>query len=567
MSRTTTAQIDPADAPRQTTVLACATVIVLATVAALWPVVTFDFTNWDDDHTVAENGFLLPPTGGSLWELCTRPRADLWVPVTYATWWALAKVALVRDTAGELALRPWPFHAANLALHVLSALAVFGLLLRLVRRAWAACAGALLFALHPIQVEAVAWVSGLKDVLAGLLSIVCLWKYVVAAQQADVAPVEMRASRATTHYAVALTSFLAAILAKPSAVAVPVMLLAIELVVLRRLPVHAVRGVLPFVVFAIPVAIAASKFQPAHELTTAAPVYLRPLVAADAWAFYLYKLTVPLTYALDYGRTPREVVRAGHVWFTWLAPLLVFAVAFALRRRAPLVWLGALMFVIALLPVSGLARFDFQEYSTVGDHYAYLALAGAAVAAAALLDRARGRAVPAVLSALILAALGARSFAQTWNWRDSENLFRHTLVVNPRSWVAGNNLAQSLITQGRLDEAEQHLRRSLELRPQNPDAHVNLGNVHARRDQYRAAIDEFRTALELNPRSIEARMNLGASLGALGDIDAAIRQFGVVLQLDPGNKSAKRLLDRAQRYRAALSTTRPRAPATSQGSR
>jgi hypothetical protein len=528
--------------------------IVAATLAAFCPLVTCDFTNWDDDHTVAENRALLPPTPASLigfWDP-SRPRGDLWIPVTYSTWWVVARFATYIGPSGEIALRPQWFHAVNLLVHVIAALALFAALRRIARDDRAACAGALLFALHPIQVEPVAWVSGLKDVLAGALGILAMWQYIRHAQA------EPRAARRAC--GIALSSFAAATLAKPSAVALPLALAAIEVLLLHRRAVHVVRSLIPFVILAIPVAIVASIHQPATAVTTTVAWQLRPLVAADALAFYVYKLLVPLTYALDYGRTPQAVVHSGAIWWTWLGVAGLIVVAWRARRRAPLITTGICVFAAALLPVLGLRRFDFQEYSTVGDHYAYTAIAGAAMVLAGALS-GTSRKFAFGLVAAVLVTLAVRSFTQTRHWRNTVTLFEHALAVNNESWAAANNLAQARIIAGELDGAEALLHRSLSLRPDNPDAHVNLGNVYARRERTADAVKEFRTAIRLDERSIEARVNLVASLAELGDLTAAAREFEQVLRIDPEHRAVRKMIDVAGKSRTGAVTL----PSTSPG--
>src|SRR5262249_33688899 len=141
-----------------------------------------------------------------------------------------------------------------------------------------------------------------------------------------------------------------------------------------------VRHTAGFVALAVGGAILAAHFQKAPGLTTSVSTPLRPLVALDAIGFYLRKLVLPMNLAGDYGRTPRAVVESGALWTSWIAPIALIAILIMLRRRAPLLLLAACFFVAPLLPVLGLVPFDYQEFSTVADHYLYLSMLSVALA-------------------------------------------------------------------------------------------------------------------------------------------------------------------------------------------
>src|SRR4051812_9610397 len=144
------------------------------------PLCTSEFTWWDDWATIHQNPWLNPPTLATLKHYWSSIAYGLYVPVTYTVWAALAWVARLREPGEQnIQLNPWVFHSANVLVHVASAVFVFLLLRRLVKKEWAAALGALLFALHPVQVETVGWASGMKDLLAGCFGMIALWRYVV----------------------------------------------------------------------------------------------------------------------------------------------------------------------------------------------------------------------------------------------------------------------------------------------------------------------------------------------------------------------------------------------------
>jgi protein O-mannosyl-transferase len=562
-----------------------ALLIVVAVAVAFGRLAGAEFVSLDDRHNVRDNPMFNPPTLAGVVHFWTRPIAGLYIPVTYTVWGALAAVAQVKSPTGT-ELNPAIFHVANIALHAGSALVVFALLRRLTRRDWPAAAGALVFALHPVQVEAVAWVSGMKDVLCGLLTLMALWQYVEAtgaaaplgadasldarSARSTPPPPPTSASRRRLHYAIATAAFVLAFLAKPTAVVTPLLAAAIDFFVLRRPARQIARSVLPWVVLAAPGMILTKLAQSGVGVETG-PLWTRPLVAADALAFYLYKLVVPVNFAMDYGRTPIHAVERGWVYWTWVLPAAV-AVALFLNRRYPWLVAAALVFAIGVGPVLGLSRFLFQYFSTVSDHYLYLSMLGPALAVAWLLAAARRPAVWSRAAVAILLLLGGLTMAQTRHWQDDDAVWTRTLAVNPRSFMALNNRGGARVAAGDYDAASAYFARAIEAKPDYDRAHENLGLMLVQRGIARrdlAMIDQglyhSQLALDLRaawPASIRwgetnARLALGQAYALRGRLDEAVAQFEAVLKERPDHAEAA----------AALAATREKLEQSRRGER
>jgi len=517
--------------PFKTNIL-CAGLIAAVTLAALWPLTSAEFTTWDDAGTIWKNWALNPPVAAGLEHHWRHPHMDLWVPVTYTVWWATAQAALPKGGITAGMLNAHVFHTLNVLLHVASALIVFRILSRIVRHPWVACAGAMLFALHPLQVETVGWASGTKDLLFGFLSLLAIAQYMtfVSMEPAD--------KRRWLAYAVATTAFALAMLSKPTAIVLPLIAATIDLLIARRPARTVALSLAPWLILALPVGIVAKLVQPALHSGTP-PLWLRPLIAGDALAFYLYKLVVPLPSGVDYGRTPQHVLDSGVAYVSWMLPAAAAVGAWMCRRRVPAIAAGALIFALGLAPLLGIVPFDFQRYSTVADHYLYSPMFGVALAASAALARWQPRRWTIAVATAILVTLGGLSWVQTRYWHDTRSLFEHALAVNPRSAAGHNSLASYYIMIGQPAPAIEHATKAIELSPERPLAYVTLGSAYAMQRNLVEAETNFRRAVELAPDDSMALGNLSGLLAEKGQLDKAVTLARRAVELDATNVSAR----------------------------
>jgi Flp pilus assembly protein TadD len=507
------------ESTRRHDLLAVALLVVL-TIASLGRIVANDFVSWDDARTIVRNPWLHPPRPASLAAAWRQPRMDLWAPLTYTTWWVIALVA---------PSDPRAYHAVNLLLHVTAVACVFALLRRLGFSTAPAAIGAAVFAVHPVQVEAVAWASGTKDVLAGMLAIAAIYFYVAST------------ARRRGAYVIATVLAVAAMLAKPTAVVLPALAAIIDHLLLKRPWKPVIRSAGPWVLLALPIAVIAARVQPAPLSAgqQVAPA-LRPLVASDAIAFYLGRLAWPAKLTVDYGRSPATALSRGWLFWTWLIPLLAAALAVIAARRyrasAPLAAL--LLLIAALAPVLGLVRTDFQYYSTVADHYVYLPMLAVALLVAWAIGAAKGRLWPA-LAVVVIVVLSVRSFTQAGVWHDTDALFNHALRINPNSIAALTNLAVDAAEHDRPLDAIRIAQRALELRPDNVQALTTLGSQQARLGRLDVAEQAYRRAVELAPWDALPLSNLAGLLGQTGHTAQALPMAKRAIELDPELASAR----------------------------
>jgi tetratricopeptide (TPR) repeat protein len=420
--------------------------LLLITLVVMGGVCFNQFTIWDDSFDIRQNAALLPPTVASMVHVWTTPTFALYIPVTYNVWGIISWATQFKNASGHIEQVPWAFHAVNLCVHLVAVALAFRVLRLLGLERFPCFCGALLFAVHPIQVEAVAWASGLKDVLAGAFSLAAVEQYLLYAGQAQAAPRPgAQRSFANWHYAGALVAFVGAILSKPAAMMLPFIVAAVD----RWAAGRSWRKVLPpaaaWLVVAIPLAVVARLHQDATN-SPHVPAWTRPLIAADSIDFYLGKLAWPFDLTVDYGHSPASIVASGRCYWDWLFPALVAFALFAGRRQRPLPWLAGQIFVLGSLPTIGLSESGFQFYSTTADHYLYFPLFGAALALAWFLN-----AYPTIawrsLALLALLACCGLSSHQVGYWKDDEALWKHQIAVNPDSFLGFTNLGVTYINQ------------------------------------------------------------------------------------------------------------------------
>jgi tetratricopeptide (TPR) repeat protein len=421
------------------------------------------------------------------------------------------------------------YHWVNLTLHALNAVMV-GLLLRRLRVPGAALAAGI-FALHPVMVESVAWVSEFKNTLSGFF-------YLGAA----LAYLHFDKDRLQRWYGLALVLFVLALLSKTVTATLPGALLVVFWWQRGRLGWRRdVLPVLPFLVLGAAAGLLTAwverKLIGAEGADFAFTLAERGLIAGRALEFYAGKLLWPADLIFIYPRW--SVSQAA--WWQYLYPagaLLGLGLLWQLRRwsRGPLA--GALFFAGTLLPVLGFFNVYFFAFSFVADHFQYLASLGVIVTMVAGLMRMvqwRGRAGPVAggLGWGLLVILGGLTWRQSRMYRDAETLYRVTLTQNPGCWMAQVNLGNLLVKTGRPQEAIDHYQEGIRLKPANANAYYNLGNALYRMNRVNDAVVKYDHALQINPDLATAHNNLGLALAQLSRRPEARQHYEQALRLAP----------------------------------
>lgn len=508
-------------------------ILILACVLVYLPVVGHPFFFLDDENNIFANPNLLPLSGANLLRIWTEPYLGLYIPVTYTLWGVQAGVAGWLG-GGNGALDPGVFHLVSVLVHLGNAWLVFVILKELKLAEAAAVLGALVFALHPMQVEAVAWASGFKDLGSGCFSLLAIRQYLRVQATAN------SARPASRGYLLLLAYFLLALLAKPGSVAVLLILLPLGYWHFGRRPGQLARELWPLFLMAM-LAVAVTRLvQPVRSDFFLPNPWQRLVVAGDALAYYGYKLLWPWTVVIDYGRSPRTVLalKSGYLH----AGLAYLTAAIILLRGRPPWRLGFSLFLAGLLPVLGFIPFHFQNVSTVADRYLYLAMLGPAWGMGWLFARTRSRLGRWGLFLLVL-LLAGRAMFQVGSWRDSFTVCAKTLAANPDSWLARGGRGLAWAEQRHYEEAIADYRQALErIPPQDKvllaTSEGNLGSAYLALKRYSEAELAFRRALGHNPNDASAHFNLGLIRNELHDPGGAAAYFAKTIELNPRFEAA-----------------------------
>ncbi|MCE9557012.1 MAG: tetratricopeptide repeat protein [Planctomycetes bacterium] len=532
--------------------LGLALAIVVATLLAYAPTLHNGFI-WDDDGFLTKNPLIHSRNGLQRFWFSTEPPD--YFPLTSSTLW------LEWRLWGENATG---YHVVNVLLHALSAILLWRLLLAMkIPGAWLA---GLVFAVHPVNVESVAWITERKNVLPMVFYLLTLLAYL---------RFERRGSWGW--YATALACSLLGLLAKTSIVTLPLVLLGWAWWERGKITGRDLLRAGPFFALSLGLGLVTVWYQKHVAIGS-------EIVRSDGWAsrlatagwavwFYLYKALLPLNLSFVYPHWEVDP-KMPFAWLPLAALLAVLALLLAFRRRpaarALLFALG--YYLLMLLPVLGFVDIYFMRYSLVADHWQYFSILGVIVLVCAGWWQWQHMSQPFLaqaIAALLTLALGILTFQQSRIYANQEVLWNDVLAKNPDCWMAQNNLGVVLQRAGKTDEAVVRGQKALDLKPDYAEAHDNLalalqdlgrhdealahcqiaarlkpkdaqvhynwGNVLRVARRAEEAVSQYEEALRINPHFVQAHNNLGNTLQDLGRFNEALSHFQQAARLSPDN--------------------------------
>jgi len=502
---------------------------------------------WDDDHHVTRAGLQsLHGLGRIWWDLGATQQ---YYPVLHSAFW------LEHRLWGGA---PLGYHLLNILLHGTAAVLFFSVLRRLAIPG--ALLAALLFALHPVGVESVAWISEQKNTLSAVFYLGAALAYLRFDRERNADPKQPRAALAA--YLTATVLFILAVLTKSVTATLPAALLVIlwwqhrrpktetslvsseverDLRARWQTPRPLRRNLIPLLPWFLIAAAAGlltawieQHYVGAEGESYALSAGARLVIAGHAIWFYLGTLLWPAHLLFIY---PRWVIGNHPDWqYAYPTAASALIIAACRRTRAPLA--AVLLFAGTLFPALGFFNVYPFVFSFVADHFQYLASLAPLALAAAVAARFADHPAEKPLILAVLAVLGTLTWRQCRVYRDAETLYRTTLAGNPACWMAHNNLGLILADSGRLPEAIEHFTAALGLRPVYPICHYNLGNALRAEGRLADAIGCYESALREQPSDPEAENNLAATLVAAGRQPAAIAHYAAALRLRPGYSDA-----------------------------
>lgn len=573
-------------------------VVVLLTAIAFLPALGNGFVNWDDDKALLENPFYRGLGWTQLHWMFTTFYMGHYQPLSWVT---LGLDYLVWG------MKPFGYHLTSLILHNANAVLFYFVALQLLSAAFresrvsgesalrlSAGFAALLFALHPLRVESVAWATERRDVVSGLFFLVSLLFYLRATAYTQ-------ARKRTRWMTTAVVFYGLSLLSKAIGLMLPIVFLVLDVYPLRRLERgtgqwfgpkarQILREKIPFFSLALAAGVIAPLAQRGVMRSFEEyAVILRASQALFGLAFYLYRTVIPLglspLYELPIHFDPWN-------WRFMLSGFVVIAISISLfvaRHRWPFGLASWMCYVAILFPVLGLAQSGPQF---AADRYTYLSCLGWALLGGAALwyywdiwstGKTRSRAIVFAAGTAIVIVLGNLTSRQVGVWHDSNALWRHVIAVTENSYfkssyahsnlgaimadrgevdkaiqhyrealrinpvysVAHNNLAYALLTRRELDNAMAHFRAAIEIDPGIAAAHTGLGEVLVQRNNVDAAIEQFRQALSLEPAYPDAEYQLGSALARKGELEEAVIHFRRALRFQPDYAEAHESLSQA----------------------
>lgn len=483
----------------------------------------FGFVNYDDGSYVFENSVIRAGLTwhGLIWAF-THIHSQNWHPLTSLS--HMADCQLFDLHAGA-------HHLINVLLHAACVLCLFEFLRRTTKAVWASAAAAAIWAVHPLRVESVAWISERKDVLSGLFFLLTLLSYYRYVQRPG--------WRGMLIVAITLA---AGVMSKPMLVTTPVILLLLDYWPLNRASSFAkVLGekVPLFVLTAASCFATVTAQRLAIGTTENLPLKWRVSNAIVSYVTYLTQIAWPHRLIPFYVHPEGRLTASEIALCSFLLIGITIAVI-TFRRSRPYLFVGWSWYLVTLSPVIGIVQVGLQGHA---DRYTYLPSIGIVVAVVWMVSdmiaawRLRVVVVSSITAAIVFVLAGL-SYAQTSHWRDTESLWAYTLSISPDNDVAHAGLAGIQLVRGDLEDAANHYRRALELRDGNSAAHYGLALALAKERKFDEAIAHWERSLEIQPDNVTARNYLGAALANVGREREAVAQWRQTLVYDSENGDA-----------------------------
>ena len=523
--------------------ISAAVLLIVLTLITYWQVRNYAFINYDDDKYITENQHVI--TGLKLdnikWAFQST-YASNWHPITWLS--LMADAQLFGLNAGY-------YHLTNLLLHIFNTLLLLFILYKMTGAPGRSLLVAALFALHPLHVESVAWVTERKDVLSMFFMLLTLRAYIHYIQKPDY-----------KRYLLIVITFALGLMSKPMLVTLPFVLLLLDYWPLQRFSLQNKENVdciwgkksaaglfyekIPlFFLTGLSIVLTIIAQRAEIEFMQSIPALLRVENALVAYCAYIFKMIWPVSLGVLYPHSeyiPLWKISVSAIFLATVSGIAIYTI-----KKRPYIAVGWFWYLGTMIPVIGIVQVGVQS---MADRYTYVPLIGLFIVVVWFLSDALENVpfkkyIVVIISSVIVLLLATLSWSQLKYWENSHELFTHTLEVTRDNYTMHCNLGVLLAGQGDSKTAEYHYREALKIKPDDKDANINYGNLLVRQGRVDEAIERYIAAIKSNPDFVEAYNNLGIAYVKRGDRQKAIEQFSAAVKINPGNLDAQNNLKMA----------------------
>jgi protein O-mannosyl-transferase len=460
-----------------------------------------EFLLLDDDLNVYKNPTFNNIELKTFFKLWAQPYEHLYIPVTYSLWAILYSFSN-RISGG---IYPVYFHFSNMLIHTINTIIVFSIIKRIInynkpdelKTYIIALVGAIFFAVHPIQTEPVAWISGMKDILYTFFALLSLCYYL------DDADKEKSKNSIISKKHIAFVLFVLAICSKPTAVILPFIIVSLEVFIFKK-PIISTVNLLPWIIVSVALIILAKNLMPPPPEKEYLPWHLRPVLAIDTMLFYLRKILWPSEFIHDYGRTIKAASSNFVIFYFSTAFVAILLYVQTKIKAAKLLIVFLIVFFISILPYSGIIPFEFQRLSTVADRYAYFGVFIFCLFLCIALNKLKTSMKTLISLAVILTAFFTfKTITNLKVWENDITLGEHTLKYNSSSTISYINIGIKKASNGLFDEAITNYQNAINIDPDAELAYFNMGIALAAKGNIPEALLQTEKLKKIQPQKAE----------------------------------------------------------------
>lgn len=473
---------------------------------------------WDDQRShLTQHEDLMKGRLGEIWK---KPYDGMYIPVTYSIWYGVKQLSGKGQT-----LEPKKFHQLNILFHGFNVVLCFWLLMVLYKDTGAAVMGALLFCLHPLQVESVAWVSEFR----GLLSAFAGFSFMLLTLHANDTTISVKRKRA--FQLLALLLLLTAMLSKPSGIVFPLIMLIIlhfyRSIELKKLVLPGIIWLLPM----LPIMLLTIQSQPTEGMLEPLNFLQKLSLSFTSIGFYFSKLVVPYPLAACYGYTPLSWINSPQHYVYLLLTIVVLIGTFLFRKKWQELPISVLMIIVGLLPVVGWSSFYYQRYSTVADRYMYVPMFAAAFLLASIWQKwsTKSHLKWGMISMIFI--LGILSFQQLPTWENEFSMWDQSLQHFPEQWTAAYNRGVQNGKMNKYKEAIADYSVALNYKPNDKNTLVNRANAYGQTNQFAYALRDYSHAIQLDPNDGSIYYDRALTYYYSGDIERSVADLKKAIEL------------------------------------